>query len=258
MRTFKDFLVEIYSESESSMILNQDGPPLFISPSIFKRVFNIPDKEALHLISTHDLLYEFPKVVNKAKTISTFTFLSPGSAFYNRGVEIGAYPPDAFVHVKGRVAGMFNQDVYSSILHRGGRAIELNVDTIDESDYPDKIEGLADDLRNVVRKLMGGDYPVDKTTMDGKAKNKLIKNYLDAQEKLMNSPKYKPYVADFMVDLTALGETHYNEIIMDKVKPLAIYLKGSESVSELKSLYRVPIHTNINERTILDVLSKLK
>ena len=258
MKPFKDFLLEVYAESEASMILNQEGPPLFISPSIFKRVFNIPDKEALHLISTHDLLHEFPSVIGKAKTISTFTFLSPGSSFYQRGAEIGAYPPDAFVHVKGRVAGMFNQDVYSSILNKGGRAIELNPDTVEDSNHPDKLEGLANDLRKVVRKLVGGDYPFDKNTMDGKVKHKLIKNYLDAQEKLMNSSKYKTYVADFMVDLTSVGEAHYNEIIMDKVKPLAIYLKGSESVSELKSLYRVPIHTNINERTILDVLSKLK
>jgi hypothetical protein len=255
MLTFNNFLTE--AESETSMILNREGPPLFLSPTMFKRVFNIPDKEALHLISTKDLLFKFPKVVGKAKQISTFTFLAPGSTFYKRGVEIGAYPPDAFVHVKGRVSGMFNYDIYSSILKKGGRAIELNPDTVEDSEFPDEMEDLANDLRDLVKKTMGGDYPFDKSTLDGKQKQELIKNYITTQEILISSKKYKEVVADWMVDMVAVGDTKYNEITMDKVRPIAIYLKGDEHAADLKKMYKVPVKTNVSEYDIIQLTKKL-
>lgn len=254
---FKEYLAE--AESEVSMILNQEGPPLFLRPTMFKRVFNIADKEALHLISIDSLLNKFPKVMGKAKQISTFTYLAPGSSFYKRGVEDDA--AEAFVHVKGRVSGQFNSDIFSSILKKGGRAIELNDDTIEEAEYIDELTDLANDLRDLVKKLMGGDYPFDKSQMDGKQKQQLIKQYMDGQEKLVASPKYKEYVADYMVDLAAVGETDYNEITMDKVHPIAIYFKDTPSndqMKEIRKMYRgVSISTKVSEKQIIDLTKKL-
>lgn len=251
MLSFNNFLTE--AESETSMILNQEGPPLFLSPTIFKRIFNIKDKEAIHLTSVKSLMYQFPKIVGKAKQISTFTYLTPGSNFYKRGAE--DEPAEAFVHLKGRVSGQFNSDIFSSILKKGGRAIELNPDTIEDTEFPDEMSDLADDLRSLVKKLMKGNYPFDKSEMDGKEKQLLIKNYIDGQERLMK--KYKEVLADYMVDMVAVGETDYNEITMDKVKPIAIYLKGSKFADELKDIYKVPVKTNISEYDIIQLTKKL-
>ena len=109
------------------MILQYESPPIVLSGPMFKRIFQLTEKEALHSISLPHLKNNFPKVMGRAKHISTFTQMQSHADIWKSG--IGDDRSGGIVlHVKGNVTGQFNQDLYTEILKSGRRVIMLNDD----------------------------------------------------------------------------------------------------------------------------------
>ena len=265
-------------QSEVFMIRKHESPPIILSGPLFKRIFELTEKDALHAISLNDLKKKFPKVQGRSKQISTFTQMQSHSNFWKGGIDDEDRPGGLILHVKGNVTGQFNQDMYTEILRGGRRVIMLNDDTIEEQEFEDELKGLQDDLRKLVyeifKKKLGitpdapytshaYDYPdnILYTELEGRQKATLIKNYMMGMEKLLGIKKYKEAVSDMMFDMIAVGDYEYNEITMEKVKLLAIYVTspniGQEDIEDLKKQYRVPIYPNTSRSQIEKVLQKI-
>ena len=220
-------------QNEVFMIRSFESPPIILSGPLFKRVFELTEKEALHSISLNDLKTKFPKVQGRAKQISTFTQIQSHSDFWKGGIGDEDRVGGLLLHVQGNVTGQFNQDMYTEILRGGRRVIMLNDDTIEDQEFEDELKNLQSDLRELVhtifikdlkikpKKMYGSlddDYPNEfKQELDGRQKNTLIKKYMQGMEKLLASKKYKEEVSDMMFDMVAVGDYEYNEIIMEKV-----------------------------------------
>ena len=228
-----------HGQNEVSMIRSFESPPIILSGPLFKRIFELTEKEALHSIGLSDLKNKFPKVQGRAKQISTFTQMQPNSQFWQGGIDDEDRPGGLLLHVKGNVTGQFNQDMYTEILRGGRRVIMLNDDTIEEQEFEDELKGLQSEFRKLVheifKKKLGikpdsplsfsdNNYPENilRTELDGRQKATLIKNYLDGMEKLLKNKKYKEAVSDMMFDMIAVGDYEYNEITMEKVKLISI------------------------------------
>jgi hypothetical protein len=180
--------------------------------------------------------------------------------------------------VKGNVTGQFNLDMYTEILRGGRRVIMLNDDTLEEQEFEDELKHLQGDLRKLVHtifiKKLGiksedsynffdNDYPDEilNTELDGRQKATLIKNYMTGMEKLVGSKKYKEAVSDMMFDMIAVGDYEYNEVVMEKVKLLAIYVTSPDidrsEVDELKKQFKVPVYPNTSRSQIEKVLQSI-
>jgi len=107
------------------------------------------------------------------------------------------------------------------------------------------------------------DYPDEilNTELDGRQKATLIKNYMTGMEKLVGSKKYKEAVSDMMFDMIAVGDYEYNEVVMEKVKLLAIYVTSPDidrsEVDELKKQFKVPVYPNTSRSQIEKVLQSI-
>ena len=285
MKSYIQYISEIALESEAQLILSYEMPPLFLSAPIFKRVFNIKDKQALHSMDTESAINNFPHVINKAKQVSCFTYVDSESSFLTQGV----YGGGIIAHVKGRVTGQFASDAYSNITKRGARAVGLGEDSFDllEPGDADALINLAANLRKVIHNILIKDlefsaqsspdffdeedhYHVLYDQLDGKQKNVLISKYIKQMEKLMSNSKYKDALFNFMVSQKNQDADHnaYNEVILDKVQLLALYItvpipdkassRGLVSVEDLKKIYpKVKIYQNATTKDILSVISKL-
>ena len=97
--------------------------------------------------------------------------------------------------------------------------------------------------------------------LDGRQKATLIKNYIDGMEKLVGNKKYKEAVSDMMYDMIAVGDYEYNEVVMEKVKLLAIYVTSPDidrsDVDELKKQFKVPAYPNTSRSQIEKVLQSI-
>ena len=290
MLSFKEFLLEFSGIGVVDAINDFESPPLFLNPKMIQRVFDIPDQHAMHGISIDNLMNSFPDVIGKAKAVSTFTHLEMGGGmnpFFSDDTMSSVDPDNpiqAFVLVKGRVTGKFNMDVYSAMLKGGRRFIMLNPDTIEYSEldqeHLDAIENLADDMRKYIIKTVGKmtdekynareviedeEYPFELDELDNRQKGTLVKGYMDNQEKLMSSKKYKEALMHFMVlqkDKRAYG---YNELTLDSVRPLAIYLKKQfstpdvvDKIRSVREYSRLPIKLNVKETDIDRITKKMR
>ena len=279
-RIIKKSFIEVSEDfrgySEPYMILQYESPPIVLSGPMFKRIFQLTEKEALHSISLQHLKNNFPKVMGRAKHISTFTQMQSHADIWKSG--IGDDRSGGIVlHVKGNVTGQFNQDLYTEILKSGRRVIMLNDDTIEDQEFEDELKNLQSDLRELVhtifikdlkikpKKMYGSlddDYPNEfKQELDGRQKNTLIKKYMQGMEKLLASKKYKEEVSDMMFDMVAVGDYEYNEIIMEKVKLLAIYVVDPNidhsEIGSLKKQFRVPVYPNTSRSQLEKVLQSI-
>ena len=279
-RIIKKSFIEVSEDfrgySEPYMILQYESPPIVLSGPMFKRIFQLTEKEALHSISLPHLKNNFPKVMGRAKHISTFTQMQSHADIWKSG--IGDDRSGGIVlHVKGNVTGQFNQDLYTEILKSGRRVIMLNDDTIEDQEFEDELKNLQSDLRELVhtifikdlkikpKKMYGSlddDYPNEfKQELDGRQKNTLIKKYMQGMEKLLASKKYKEEVSDMMFDMVAVGDYKYNEIIMEKVKLLAIYVVDPNidhsEIGSLKKHFRVPVYPNTSRSQLEKVLQSI-
>ena len=267
-----------HGQNEVSMIRSFESPPIILSGPLFKRIFELTEKEALHSIGLSDLKNKFPKVQGRAKQISTFTQMQSNSDFWQGGINDEDRPGGLLLHVKGNVTGQFNQDMYTEILRGGRRVIMLNDDTIEEQEFEDELKGLQSELRKLVheifKKKLGikpdsplsfsdNNYPENilRTELDGRQKATLIKNYLDGMEKLLKNKKYKEAVSDMMFDMIAVGDYEYNEITMEKVKLISIYVTNSNidrsDVDDLKKQFKVPIYPNASRTQIEKILQTI-
>ena len=265
-------------QNEVFMIRKFESPPIILSGPMFKRIFQLTEKEALHSIGLNDLKNRFPKVQGRAKQISTFTQMQPNSQFWKGGINDEDRPGGLILHVKGNVTGQFNLDMYTEILRGGRRVIMLNDDTLEEQEFEDELKHLQGDLRKLVHtifiKKLGiksedsynffdNDYPDEilNTELDGRQKATLIKNYMTGMEKLVGSKKYKEAVSDMMFDMIAVGDYEYNEVVMEKVKLLAIYVTSPDidrsEVDELKKQFKVPVYPNTSRSQIEKVLQSI-
>ena len=182
------------------------------------------------------------------------------------------------LHVQGNVTGQFNQDMYTEILRGGRRVIMLNDDTIEEQEFEDELKGLQSDLRKLVHEIFKKklgitpdkvlsfsdiNYPQNmrEAELDGRQKATLIKNYIDGMEKLLKSKKYKEAVSDMMFDMIAVGDYEYNEITMERVKLLAIYVTNPDidrdDVDELRKQFKVPVYPDASRSQIDQVLKQI-
>ena len=182
------------------------------------------------------------------------------------------------LHVQGNVTGQFNQDMYSEILRGGRRVIMLNDDTIEEQEFEDELKGLQSDLRKLVHEIFKKklgitpdkvlsfsdiNYPQNmrEAELDGRQKATLIKNYIDGMEKLLKSKKYKEAVSDMMFDMIAVGDYEYNEITMERVKLLAIYVTNPDidrdDVDELRKQFKVSVYPDASRSQIDQVLKQI-
>ena len=279
-RIIKKSFIEVSEDfrgySEPYMILQYESPPIVLSGPMFKRIFQLTEKEALHSISLPHLKNNFPKAMGRAKHISTFTQMQSHADIWKSG--IGDDRSGGIVlHVKGNVTGQFNQDLYTEILKSGRRVIMLNDDTIEDQEFEDELKNLQSDLRELVhtifikdlkikpKKMYGSlddDYPNEfKQELDGRQKNTLIKKYMQGMEKLLASKKYKEEVSDMMFDMVAVGDYEYNEIIMEKVKLLAIYVVDPNidhsEIGNLKKQFRVPVYPNTSRSQLEKVLQSI-
>ena len=279
-RIIKKSFIEVSEDfrgySEPYMILQYESPPIVLSGPMFKRIFQLTEKEALHSISLPHLKNNFPKVMGRAKHISTFTQMQSHADIWKSG--IGDDRSGGIVlHVKGNVTGQFNQDLYTEILKSGRRVIMLNDDTIEDQEFEDELKNLQSDLRELVhtifikdlkikpKKMHGSlddDYPNEfKQELDGRQKNTLIKKYMQGMEKLLASKKYKEEVSDMMFDMVAVGDYEYNEIIMEKVKLLAIYVVDPNidhsEIGNLKKQFREPVYPNTSRSQLEKVLQSI-
>jgi len=276
-RILKKSFIEVSEDfrgySEPYMILQYESPPIILSGPMFKRIFQLTEKEALHSISLSHLKNNFPKVMGKAKHISTFTQMQPHADIWKSG--IGDDRSGGLVlHVKGNVTGQFNQDLYTEILKSGRRVIMLNDDTIEDQEFEDELKSLQKDLRELVHTIFVKDlkikpknkpldnYPEEfKQELDGRQKNTLIKKYMQGMEKLLASKKYKEEVSDMMFDMVAIGDYEYNEVVMEKVKLLAIYVVNPNidhsEIGNLKKQFRVPVYPNTSRSQLEKVLQSI-
>ena len=267
-----------HGQNEVSMIRSFESPPIILSGPLFKRVFELTEKEALHAIGLSDLKNKFPKVQGRAKQISTFTQMQSKSDFWKGGIDDEDRPGGLLLHVKGNVTGQFNQDMYTEILRGGRRVIMLNDDTIEEQEFEDELKRHQSEFRKLVheifKKKLGikpdsplsfsdNNYPENilRTELDGRQKATLIKNYLDGMEKLLKNKKYKEAVSDMMFDMIAVGDYEYNEITMEKVKLISIYVTNSNidrsDVDDLKKQFKVPIYPNASRTQIEKILQTI-
>ena len=265
-------------QNEVFMIRSFESPPIILSGPLFKRVFELTEKEALHSISLNDLKTKFPKVQGRAKQISTFTQMQSHSDFWKGGIGDEDRVGGLLLHVQGNVTGQFNQDMYTEILRGGRRVIMLNDDTIEEQEFEDELKGLQSDLRKLVHEIFKKklgitpdkalsfsdiNYPQNmrEAELDGRQKATLIKNYIDGMEKLLKSKKYKEAVSDMMFDMIAVGDYEYNEITMERVKLLAIYVTNPDidrdDVDELRKQFKVPIYPDASRSQIDQVLKQI-
>jgi hypothetical protein len=265
-------------QNEVFMIRKFESPPIILSGPMFKRIFQLTEKEALHSIGLNDLKNRFPKVQGRAKQISTFTQMQPNSQFWKGGINDEDRPGGLILHVKGNVTGQFNLDMYTEILRGGRRVIMLNDDTLEEQEFEDELKHLQGDLRKLVHtifiKKLGiksedpynffdNDYPDEilNTELDGRQKATLIKNYMTGMEKLVGNKKYKEAVSDMMFDMIAVGDYEYNEVVMEKVKLLAIYVTSPDidrsEVDELKKQFKVPVYPKTSRSQIEKVLQSI-
>lgn len=291
MLSFKEYILEFSGLGVVDSIGDFESPPLFLNPKMIQRVFDIPDQHAMHGISIDNLMNSFPDIIGKAKAVSTFTHLEMGGGmnpFFDDDMGRSSIDPDnpiqAFVLVKGRVTGKFNKDVYSAMLKGGRRFIMMNIDTIEESDldeeHVDALSDLADDLRkyiiNTVAKMTDEkynvrdviddeEYPFELDELDNRQKGTLVKGYMDHQEKLMSNKKYKQALMHFMVLQKDKREYGYNELTLDSVKPLAIYIKKPWSTPEIvdkirsvREYSRLPIKLNAKETDIDTITKKMR
>jgi len=282
MISFKEYLLEFTGIHPVEAIGDFESPPFFLNPKMVERTFNIPNQHAVHGISINNLLNNFPDVIGRAKAVSTFTHLDTlSNPFFGGGG--GSVDPDnpveAFVLVKGRVTGKFNMDVYSALVKGGRRMLMLNDDTIEDSDLDDKhIDALSDfanDMRtyvgNTISKMTDEEFDIDDEEypdveeLEGRQKYELVKGYMDKQEKLLNSKKYKEAFMHFMVLQKDKRQYGYNELTLDKVQPLAIYLKGPfssdeniEKIKSIKAFNRIPIKQNVKEADIDRITKKMR
>ena len=292
MLSFQEYvLLEFSGHHPVDAIGDFESPPLFLNPKMVERVFNMPNQHAMHGISIDNLVNKFPDVIGKAKAVSTFTHLEMGGGmnpFYDDDMGRSSIDPDnpiqAFVLVKGRVTGKFNMDVYSAMLKGGRRFLMMNLDTIEDSDldgeHVDALLDMADDMRKYVIKTVGQmtdekynareviedeEYPFELDDLDNKQKGALVKGYMDNQEKLMVSKKYKEPLMNLMVLQKQGREYGYNELTLDTVRPLAIYLKKDHSTPEIvnkirsvREYSRLPIKLNAKETEIDRITKKMR
>ena len=291
MLSFKEFILEFSGHHPVDAIGDFESPPLFLNPKMIQRVFDIPDQHAMHGISIDNLINSFPDVIGKAKAVSTFTHLEMGGGmnpFFDDDMGRSSIDPDnpiqAFVLVKGRVTGKFNMDVYSAMVKGGRRFLMMNFDTIEESDldeeHIDALSNLADDMRKYVVQTVGKmtdekynvrdaiddeEYPFELEELDNRQKGTLVKGYMDNQEKLMSSKKYKEALMHLMVLQKDKREYGYNELTLDSVRPLAIYLKKDYSTPEMvdrirsiRDYSRLPIKLNVKETDIDRITKKMR
>ena len=75
------------------------------------------------------------------------------------------------------------------------------------------------------------------------------------------SKKYKEEVSDMMFDMIAIGDYEYNEVIMEKVKLLAIYVVDRnidhKEIGNLKKQFKVPVYPNTSRSQIEKVLQSI-
>ena len=265
-------------QNEVFMIRSFESPPIILSGPLFKRVFELTEKESLHSISLNDLKTKFPKVQGRAKQISTFTQIQSHSDFWKGGIGDEDRVGGLLLHVQGNVTGQFNQDMYTEILRGGRRVIMLNDDTIEEQEFEDELKGLQSDLRKLVHEIFKKklgitpdkvlsfsdiNYPQNmrEAELDGRQKATLIKNYIDGMEKLLKSKKYKEAVSDMMFDMIAVGDYEYNEITMERVKLLAIYVTNPDidrdDVDELRKQFKVSVYPDASRSQIDQVLKQI-
>ena len=80
-------------------------------------------------------------------------------------------------------------------------------------------------------------------------------------EKLLKSKKYKEAVSDMMFDMIAVGDYEYNEITMERVKLLAIYVTNPDidrdDVDELRKQFKVPVYPDASRSQIDQVLKQI-
>ena len=88
---------------------------------------------------------------------------------------------------------------------------------------------------------------------------------MDNQEKLMSSKKYKEALMHLMVLQKDKREYGYNELTLDSVRPLAIYLKKDYSTPEMvdrirsiRDYSRLPIKLNVKEADIDRITKKMR
>jgi hypothetical protein len=161
----------------------------------------------------------------------------------------------------------------------------MNIDTIEESqldrEHESALTNFADEMRKFVGKKVGSmidgefnfkeaqedeDYPFEIVyELDNKQKYDLIKSYMDHQEKLASSDKYKTAFMYLMVLQKDKREAGYNELILDKVKLLAIYVKPKFStpdiedrIKSIKEYSRLPIKLNVKEADIDRITKKMR
>ena len=285
MLTFKEFLLEFSGIGVVDAINDFESPPFFLNPKMVERAFNMPNQHAVHGISIDNLMNSFPDVIGKAKSISTFTHLQMGGGmnpFFSDDTMSSVDPDNpiqAFVLVKGRVTGKFNMDTYSALVKGGRRMLMMNDDTIEDSDldqeHIDALMDFANDMRkyvgNTISKITGEDFDMDDEEypdieeLDNRQKGTLVKGYMDYQEKLLNSTRYKQAFMYFMVlqkDKRAYG---YNELTLDSVRPLAIYLKKQfstpdivDKIRSVREYSRLPIKLNVKEADIDRITKKMR
>jgi len=290
MKTFKEFLLEFEGRKPIDAIADWESPPFFLNPKMIERVFNIPNQHAVHGLSINNLLTLLPQTFGRASQLSTFTHLDTdigGNPFFDDTVTSidPDNPIEAFVLVKGRVTGKFNMDIYSAMVKGGRRMLMMNIDTIEESqldrEHESALANFADEMRKFVGKKVGSmidgefnfkeaqedeDYPFEIVyELDNKQKYDLIKSYMDYQEKLASSDKYKTAFMYLMVLQKDKRESGYNELILDKVKPLAIYVKPKFStpdiedrIKSIKEFGRLPIKLNVKEADIDRITKKMR
>ena len=170
------------------------------------------------------------------------------------------------------------------MLKGGRRFLMMNLDTIEDSDldgeHVDALLDMADDMRKYVIKTVGQmtdekynareviedeEYPFELDDLDNKQKGALVKGYMDTQEKLMVSKKYKEPLMNLMVLQKQGREYGYNELTLDNVRPLAIYLKKDHSTPEIvnkirsvREYSRLPIKLNAKETEIDRITKKMR
>ena len=100
-----------------------------------------------------------------------------------------------------------------------------------------------------------------RTELDGRQKATLIKNYLDGIVKHLKNNKYKEAVSDMMFDMIAVGDYEYNEITMERVKLLAIYVTNPDidrdDVDELRKQFKVSVYPDASRSQIDQVLKQI-
>ena len=272
MLSFNDhILYEFEAPSMERIIRDEESPPLILNQKSVERVFNIPSQHAMHALSIGNLIDVLPKIIGRSSQISTFTHLDTvGNPFFDyadRSIE-DDNPTEAFVLLKGRVSGKFNMDIFSGMVKGGRRYIMLNDDTIEDADLDPEHESalskMADEMRKFIEAKLnsfGAEY--EEGEISNTQKQELIKDYIDYSEKLMS--KYKQALMYFMVlqnDKTAYG---YNELILDKVKPLSIYIKPKFSTQDVqdrirsvKLFSRIPIKLNVKEADIVKITKRMR